>query len=62
MPLIDFFHEEFRRFFKKLFSFSNSLFHAGDYEVLPSSRTETSPHHFFGILRDTSAPSWKQWL
>ena len=21
-----------------------------------------SPHHCFGILRDTSVPSWKQWL
>ena len=29
---------------------------------LPSSPPETSPHHYFGILRDTSVPSWNQWL
>jgi hypothetical protein len=35
--------------------------HAGDDEILSSSPTERSPHHCFGILLDTSVPSWKQW-
>ena len=38
------------------YPFPIRLFHAGDDEVLPSSPTETSPHHCFSILRDTSVP------
>lgn len=63
MPLIDFLREECRSFFKEVvLHFSIRLFHAGDDEVLSLSPTETSLHHCFGILRDTSVPSWKQWL
>ena len=63
MSLIDFLREECRCFFLRSCSpFPIRLFHAGDDDVLPSSPTETSPHHCAGILRDTSVPGWKQWL
>ena len=49
-------------FLRSCSPFPIRLFRAGDDEVLTSSPTETSPYRFFSILRDTSIPSWKQWL
>ena len=49
-------------FLRSCSPFPIRLFRVEDDEVLTSSTTLTSPHRCFSFLRDTSVPSWKQWL